>query len=56
MLRIYYLRSKISNSMYCPVVKNLVSIKISEIESQHFEFRNRNAKGTNSGDKQKLCI
>ena len=28
MLRIYYLRSKVSNSMYCSVVKNLVSIKI----------------------------
>ena len=28
MLRIYYLRSKVSNSMYCPVVINLVSIKI----------------------------
>ena len=28
MLRIFYLRSKVSNSMYCSVVKNLVSIKI----------------------------
>ena len=28
MLRIHYIRSKVSNSMYCSVVKNLVSIKI----------------------------
>ena len=38
MLRIYYIRSKVSSS----VVKNLVfnqNIEI-EIESQHFEFRN----------------
>ena len=28
MLRMCYLRSKVSNSIYCTVVKNLVSIKI----------------------------
>ena len=40
MLRVYYIRSKVSNSMYCSVVKNLVSNQNIEIESQHFEFRN----------------
>ena len=28
MLTIYYIRSKVSNSLYCPVVQNLVSIKV----------------------------
>ena len=28
LLRKYYIRSKVSNSMYCSVVKKLVSIKI----------------------------
>ena len=28
MLCIYYIRSKVSNSMFCSVVKQLVSIKI----------------------------
>ena len=52
MLRVYYIRSKVSNSMYCSVVKNLVFNQNVEIESQHFEF----ARETNSGEKRKLCI
>ena len=34
MLRIYYIRSKVSNSMYCSVVKNLVPIKILSLETE----------------------
>ena len=40
MLHVYYIRSKVSNSMYSSVVKNLVFNQNIEIESQHFEFRN----------------
>ena len=40
MLRVYYIRSKVSNSMYCSVVKKLVFNQNIEIESEHFEFGN----------------
>ena len=32
MLRIYYIGSKVSNSMYCSIVKYLVSIKILKLK------------------------
>ena len=55
-LRIYYIRSKVSISMYCSIVKRFGFNQNIEIESQHFEFRNQNARGTNSGKKRNLCV
>ena len=39
-LRIYYIRSKVSISIYCLIVKKFGFNQNIEIESQHFEFRN----------------
>ena len=40
MLRILYIRSKVSISMYCSIVKKFGFNQNIEIESQHFEFIN----------------
>ena len=55
-LRIYYIRSKVSISMYCSIVKKIGFNQNIEIESRHFEFRNCNARGMNSGKKRNLCV
>ena len=40
MLRILYIRSKVSISMYCSIVKKFGFNQNIKIESQYFEFKN----------------